>query len=126
QWDQESGLVRRLFTTPPQTERLRHSRKYAEGDLGDENSFYFRGPQRTLNLKAQNLTMFLQLAEGVDDATWLYHLRAGDYSRWLASAIKDDELAGEIAAIETDAALDAGESRSRVKAAIERRYTAPA
>jgi hypothetical protein len=31
------------------------------------------------------------MAEGVDDATWLHHLRAGDYSRWLRDSIKDDD-----------------------------------
>jgi len=53
-------------------------------------------------------------------------LRAGDYSRWIRDAINDQELAGEIAGIEADESPSAAESRKRVKAAIERRYTAPA
>ena len=44
-------------------------------------SFYFRGPENALNLRAQNLMIFLQMAAGVDEATWLHHLHAGDYSR---------------------------------------------
>src|SRR5204862_7382375 len=68
-------------TTPPQTERHRHLRKYAEGALSPERSFYFRGPEKKLNLRAQNLSSFLQLAEGVDEETWRFHLAAGDYSR---------------------------------------------
>src|SRR5512147_922046 len=74
--------------------RRRHIRKYAEGQLGEDKSFYFRGPDNRLNLRAQNLNMFVQIAEGVDDATWLHHLRAGDYSRWLRDAIKDGEEGG--------------------------------
>jgi HAD superfamily hydrolase (TIGR01484 family) len=31
----------------------RHIRKYAEGDLGEDRSFYFRGPDEKLNLRAQ-------------------------------------------------------------------------
>jgi hypothetical protein len=53
----------------PQAERRRHQRKYAEGELGPDKSFYFRGPEGSLNLRAQNLVLFLQLAEGVDDRT---------------------------------------------------------
>ena len=62
--------------------------------------------------------MFLQIAEGVDDPTWLHHLRAGDYSRWLAESIKDPELASDVALIEKNEALDASESRARVKCKI--------
>ena len=55
---------------PPRAERRRHLRKYAEGDLGADQSFYFRGPDGQANLRAQNLQLFLQLADGVDDETW--------------------------------------------------------
>jgi hypothetical protein len=89
----------------PRQHLRRHTRKYAEGDLGEDLSFYFRGPDGGLNLRAQNLLLFLQIAEGVDDATWLHHLRAGDYSRWLAVSIKDPELASEVAVIEENEAL---------------------
>lgn len=103
----------------------RHIRKYAEGDLGD-SSFYFRGPSAKLNLKAQNLMMFLHIADGVDDRTWLHHLRAGDYSTWFRAKIKDKKLAREVAAIEKDKKLDPCQSRERVADAVRGRYTAPA
>src|SRR5215211_3671807 len=53
----------RLRSIPPQTEHQRHIRKYAEGKLGDDNAFYFRGPQGKLKLRAQNLITFMELAE---------------------------------------------------------------
>ena len=53
--------------------------------------------------------MFIQLAEGVDEGTWLPHLAQGDYSRWTANAIKDDELAAENSAIEERPHRDAVE-----------------
>ena len=59
----------------PKERQKRHARKYAEGELGEDRSFYFRGPEATLNLRAQNLSTFLQMAAGVDDRTWLHHLR---------------------------------------------------
>src|SRR5579885_238152 len=74
---------------PAKAERLRHRRKYAEGDI-QEKSFYFRGPKGKLNLRAQNLALFVQIADGVDDETWMHHLRQGDYSRWIRTAIEED------------------------------------
>ena len=68
----------------------------------------------------------MQIAAGVDEETWMHHLRHGDYSRWFAEIIKDDELADEARAIEQDDSLPADESRKRIEEAISRRYTAPA
>jgi Helicase HerA, central domain len=115
----------RLRSAPGQTERRRHQRKYAEGELGTDKSFYFRGPQGALNLRAQNLSLFLQLADGVDDATWLYHLCRGDYSRWFHDAVKDEGLASEAAQIEALSGLPARASRAMIRDAIEQRYTLP-
>ena len=107
-------------------ERLRHLRLYAEGELSAEQSFYFRGPESKLKLRAQNLKMFLQLAEGVDDETWMFHLRNGDYSAWFESKIKDDELKRQAAQVEQDPDATPQDSRERIKLAVEARYTAPA
>jgi len=115
----------RFRSEPPKGERQRHHRKYAEGELAPELSFYFRGPEGKLNLRAQNLHIFLQLADGVDDETWFHHLRGGDYSDWFRRIIKDDELADEAAQIEQNQSLSANESRAAIRAAIEKRYTAP-
>jgi hypothetical protein len=69
----------------------------------------------------------MQMADGVDDETWLHHLQANDYSRWVREAIKDDELAEELRRqIEDQPARDPAASRSSVRKAIERKYTAPA
>ena len=114
-----------IRTFPPKAEHRRHVRKYATGELGEDRSFYFRGPAGQLNLRAQNLGVFMQLADGVDDETWLHHLRQQDYSRWFREAIKDEDLAAEAAAVETQPGLSPKESRELIKAAIERRYTMP-
>jgi hypothetical protein len=108
------------------TERRRHLRKYAQGDLGPDRSFYFRGPENKLKLQAQNLQIFNTIAEGVDDGTWLFHLQNHDYSIWFREKIKDNGLAEEVAAIETTASADAQASRAAIKGAVERRYTGPA
>lgn len=121
-----NGTLVRFRIVRPEAHRRRHQRKYAEGALGPDKSFYFRGPHGRLNLRAQNLAMFAQLGDGVDDDTWLHHLRARDYSRWFRSAIKDDDLADDAARIEDDADADAQASRARIRVAIEQRYTLPA
>lgn len=116
----------RFQIKPPQMERRRHMRNYAEGSLGEDKSFYFRGPEAKLNLRAQNLITFIQLAEGVDDETWLYHLQQQDYSHWFGEDIKDETLAEEAAEVETTSNLSAAESRDRIKTIISNRYTLPA
>jgi hydroxymethylpyrimidine pyrophosphatase-like HAD family hydrolase len=116
----------RLRLVPTRAEHRRHHRKYAEGELPADRNFHFRGPEGKLNLRAQNLIVFLQLAEGVDDETWQHHLRRGDYSRWFAEGIKDEQLAQEAAGIEADAGLTPAQSRAALRAAVERIYTLPA
>jgi len=69
--------------------------------------------------------LFEELALGVDDATWLHHLRRGDYSRWFREELKDEELASEAQQVEKEAALEPAESRKRILAAIDRRYAPP-
>ncbi len=118
--------LRRVRLIPSKAERRRHTRKYAEGELPPDRSFYFRGPEGKLNLRAQNLILFLQIAEGVDDDTWIYHLHNGDYSRWFRERIKDDSLAEKAEAIERDPKFTPAESRAKIKEIVEREYTEPA
>jgi hypothetical protein len=123
-----SGDQKPLVVTvePARTELRRHRRKYAAGELGEDKSFYFRGPDGKLNLRAQNMNTFVQLAQGVDDETWKHHLRQADYSRWLRESVKDEEIAAEVRQIEQEQNLSPSESRSRVIDAIRKHYTAPA
>jgi hydroxymethylpyrimidine pyrophosphatase-like HAD family hydrolase len=109
----------------PAADRRRHQRKYAEGKLGEDISFYFRGPEGRLNLRAQNLELFMQLADGVDDETWEYHLQQHDVSRWFRSVIKDESLAADAVEVESGDELSPQDSRARIRAAIQRRYTTP-
>jgi phosphoglycolate phosphatase (TIGR01487 family) len=106
---------------PGKLDHQRHRRKYAQGQLGLDNSFYFRGPSGKLNLRAQNLETFLQLAEGVDEETWLFHLKNGDYTLWFKDVIKDESLAREVAKIAAST-VPSPETFRRVKEAVQRRY----
>jgi hydroxymethylpyrimidine pyrophosphatase-like HAD family hydrolase len=124
-WRRSNDPPVRVRCIPQRSERRRHSRKYAEGNLGPERSFHFRGPEDKLNIRAQNLNLFLQIADGVDDETWMHHLRQGDYSEWFRSFIKDSDLADEAEKIEKQPDLTPQDSRAAIREAVERRYTLP-
>lgn len=107
-------------------DKVRHRRKYAQGELGEDRSFYFRGPESKLNLRVQNLALFSQIARGIDDDTWLFHLANHDYSGWFRQAIKDDELADYAQMVESQKNISPQESKKLISKAIEERYTLPA
>jgi hypothetical protein len=109
---------------PPKGDRIRHRRKYAEGNMR-YHSFYFRGPDNRHNIKAQNLAIFSQIAEGIDEETWLFHLHRGDYSKWFRDAVKDPYLADQTERIERRRGLRPMETRNLVRRLIDARYTLP-
>jgi hydroxymethylpyrimidine pyrophosphatase-like HAD family hydrolase len=92
-WWRRKGLPFWLRRLPPRGEHQRHMQQYFDGEMDPADRFYFRGPKGALNLAAGNLRTFMQLAEGVDEATWRYHLKHGDYARWFRDKIQDQELA---------------------------------
>ena len=126
-WFRDTNRVlSKVRVAPPRAELDRHKRKYAQGELEDERVFYFHGPRNELNLRARNLTTFIELAEGLDADTWLFHLKRGDYSNWFRNGVKDATLADRIAEIEQNKELPPAESRREIKKLIEAKYTAPA
>ena len=126
-WSRKAGGEPVLFSVAPcRTDRVRHSRKYATAELAPDRSFYFRGAEGKLKLRAQNLMTFVQLLEGVDDETWMHHLKQGEYSQWFRENIKNDELADAAAQIEKRKELSPADSRVQIREAIEQRFTLPA
>jgi len=124
-WFDEGGQAPfAMQAQPGRAERIRHHRKYAEGNLR-WHSFYFRGPDNHHNLKAQNLVVFCQIAQGIDESTWMYHLRRGDYSRWFRHAIKDDHLADETERVERRSDLAPWQTRQMITELVNARYTLP-
>jgi len=99
---------------------------YLDGDLSPGERFYFRGPSGKLNLGAQNLRLFMQMGDGVDDETWQFHLSQGDYARWFREVIGDAELAEHTEALRNDGALSVSECRTRLFQFIEGKYKAHA
>jgi HAD superfamily hydrolase (TIGR01484 family) len=123
-WRKDQERIFPIRSEMPVTLLHRHKRKYANGDMGPD-SFYFRGPKKKLNLKANNLMTFIQMATGVDDETWLYHLREHDYSKWFKNAVNDEDLAINAQKIEKQE-QSPDVSRKAIFQLIRERYTTPA
>ncbi len=121
-WPNTTQLATRFQRIPSRIERISHIRKYLHGDVGRDHSFYFFGRDNQFKLRAQNLAIFQQIAEGIDDDTWLFHLGRGDYSRWFQEVLHDAALSAEVAQIEEDRKGEADETRTKVLAAIHRHY----
>jgi hypothetical protein len=66
---------------------------------------------------------FIQLADGVDDETWQYHLKRNDYSTWLRHAIGDDDLSEVARRMEVNASLGTRATRDAIIAAVREPYT---
>jgi hydroxymethylpyrimidine pyrophosphatase-like HAD family hydrolase len=106
----------------PKGEHLRHQSTYLEGEMDEDLRFYFRGPKNELNLGAQNLRMFLEMGKGVDDETWLYHLKRGDYSNWFRDVIHDDELAAVATRLQKNGDATTEKTRHELANFIAQKY----
>jgi hydroxymethylpyrimidine pyrophosphatase-like HAD family hydrolase len=123
-WEKNSNDTLVFKTAKPRKLLMRHKKKYAVGEMG-QNSFYFKGPLSKLNLKANNLMVFIQIAKGIDDDTWQYHRYRHDYSTWFRLAVKDQDLASLCETVENSDAT-AYDSRKKIFKNILDRYTLPA
>ncbi|HUB07450.1 MAG TPA: HAD hydrolase family protein [Myxococcales bacterium] len=120
-------LVRPFRIGPRSRPHVRHWHKYLHAVLPPDRWFFFRQGDAPTGRSAQNLEEFHRQLEHVDLDVLRHHLAASDFSRWLRLSLHDDLLANWVAAIEASARRGgpAGEEeRSRILAAIERRYGA--
>lgn len=123
-WSRHSGEAPFLVRTMVPGQVLqRHKRKYSTGDMGPD-SFIFTGPENKLKLKANNLQSFTELAQGVDDDTWMYHLKRHDFSGWIRNSVNDDALAEQVEKIE-NAEPDPIRSRAEITKLVQLHYTGP-
>jgi len=121
-WDVENNTQPFVIqVNMPERMIQRHKKKYAMGDMG-YNSFVFTGPNNQLQLRPNNLMMFIHIAEGIDDQTWLFHLNRGDYKRWATDCIHDEELAAKIARAEKESP-HVDSSKKMIVDYIRQKYT---
>ena len=121
-WRRDKETPFWLKRIPPRSEPLRHQRMLLDGDMAEDLRFYFRGPDNELNLAAQNLRMFIQMGEGVDDKTWLYHLQRGDYAKWFRDVLHDEELSAVATRLQQTGDDTAEKSRNELARFILEKY----
>jgi hypothetical protein len=68
---------------------------------------------------------FSQIAEGISEPTWMFHLRRNDYSRWFRDSVRDSYLADQAERIERRMDLTPYETRVLILELIRARYTLP-
>ena len=125
-WERKgSGSVYPIELPQPHAEIKRHTTRYARGEISPDHSFYFTGADHRMKLRAQNLSIFLQIADGVPDDVWEYHLRRRDYASWFRFVIKDEELARAAEQL-AKLPISPGQSREQMRRVIEEAYTMPA
>ena len=106
-------------------EHRRHHRKYAEGDMGPERSFYFRGPDGATSLQAGSVAAFLELASSVSDESWMFHLERHDFSTWISGSIGAPDLAAEVAVVEGDNRLSPEKSKVSIRKLLDEYFAPP-
>ena len=121
-WRRPGGNPFWVKRPAPVGEHQRHRHQYFEGDMEPADQFYFRGPKGQLNLGAGNLKTFMQLADGVDDETWLFHLQRGDYAAWFLQKVQDAELAQVADQLKSATEITAKQSRERIHEMIQKLY----
>jgi hypothetical protein len=121
-WHRGTGTPTWFSRMVPKADHQRHLHSYFDGDMDEPLRFVFRGPEGKLQLPTQNLKIFIQIAQGIDDDTWDYHLRRHDYSKWFREVVKDFELADATQAIEQDETFTPQTSREAIIHKIRNRF----
>jgi hydroxymethylpyrimidine pyrophosphatase-like HAD family hydrolase len=111
------------FTPCPRlTDHAHHARKYADTRLPDDKAFRFLHTEGPALVLAHNAVEFHNSVRTVPMASLRHHLTAGDFSRWVASVLGDEQLAGGLRKLERTTAAGAAPNRSEILAHIQDHY----
>jgi hydroxymethylpyrimidine pyrophosphatase-like HAD family hydrolase len=102
------------------TPHAHHARKYAETRLPDDKAFRFL--YTDVPVLAHNMNEFYKAIQSVPIASLRHHLRAGDFSKWAAGILGDEQLAHGLRKLERTAPPDATPDRTEILAHIEDHY----
>jgi hypothetical protein len=100
---------------------IRHLRKYLQAPLPGPKRFYFHDESgRYLGRAAANLWEFREALSNLPAGSLQYHLRRGDFERWLQDVLHDDELARRVHKIGSRNLEGAAMRQALLGAVIER------
>lgn len=99
-----------------------HARKYADTRLPDDKAFRFLYTDGMAPVVAHNVVEFHEAVETVPLSSLRHHLSAGDFSRWAAEVLGDDQLARGLRKLEKITAVGVVPDRKEILAHIEDHY----
>jgi hypothetical protein len=102
------------------TRHAHHARKYADTRLPDDKAFRFVNAGSPI--AAHNMIEFHQAIQSVPLASLRHHLNAGDFSRWVAEVLGDQQLARGLRKLERTTPVGATPDRAEILAHIEDHY----
>jgi hypothetical protein len=103
------------------TRHAHHARKYADTRLPDDKAFRFvdaDGP-----IIVHNMIEFYQAIQSLPLASLRHHLNSGDFSRWVAEVLGDQQLARGLRKIERITPAGATPDRAEILAHIKDQYS---
>jgi hypothetical protein len=86
-WFCEENRLIQVRLEPSRSEHHRLKRKYAEGELSTERSFYFRGPRSEMNLRAQDALGDEEMADQIESIEQDVKLQENDHRERVKQAI---------------------------------------
>jgi hypothetical protein len=102
------------------TRHAHHARKYADTRLAHDKAFHF--VDADVPLVASNMLEFHEAIRAAPMASLRHHLRAGDFSRWVAEVIGDQQLARGLRKVERSTPAGANPDRAEILAHIKDHY----
>lgn len=102
------------------TRHAHHARKYADTRLPDDKAFRFvnaGGP-----VAVHNMMEFYRAIQNIPLASLRHHVNGGDFSRWVAEVLGDQQLARGLRKIERTTPAGATPDRAEILAHIEDQY----
>ncbi len=102
------------------TRHAHHAHKYADVRLAEGRAFRFQLTEEPLT--AYNMNEFYRAIQAAPAASLQYHLRAGDFSRWVRDVIGDQQLARGLRKLERTIPIGAMPDRSEILAHVADHY----
>lgn len=104
------------------TNHAHHARKYADTRLPDDKAFRFLYTDAPAPVVAHNVMEFHDAAQTVPLGSLRHHLSAGDFSRWAADVLGDEQLARGLRKLERIMPTKVTPDRKEILAHIEDHY----
>jgi hypothetical protein len=102
------------------TRHAHHARKYADTRLPEDKAFRFVGAGAPVAV--HNMLEFYQAIRSLPLASLRHHLNNGDFSRWVADVLGDQQLARGLKKIERTTPVGTTPDRAEILAHIKDQY----